>query len=245
MNFKDFLLREQESNPLLEQTLLYLQGKNKILFLTTSNRWPDSEKDDEIPKSTQLAQHLQSQLGEEKVELIEVPKLKLYHCTASVSSSEGNKCGLKDALLKSDTKNPSGYHRCWTSYNNEDDQLWKITKPLFESDCVIFFGSVRWGHANSYYQKLIERLTWIENRHTTLGEDNIVKNIDAGLIFVGQNWNGNSVLETQKYVLKFFGFNVVDDICWNWQYTQDALLETPKSYKDAIKSFHNQFDLNK
>lgn len=243
MNFKDFLIKEQEYNPLLEQTLMYLQGKNKVLLLTTSNRWPGSEKDDEIPKSTQLAMHLQEQLGEEKANLIQVPELKIHHCTASISSSEGNKCGLKDALLKSNTKNPSGYHRCWTSFNNEDDQLWKITKPLFESDCVVIFGSVRWGQANSYYQKLIERLSWIENRHTTLGEKNIVRDIDAGLIFLGQNWNGDVVLETQKQVLRFYGFNVVDQICWNWQYTNDALLETQQSYKNAIKTFHNQFDM--
>ena len=241
MNFKDFLIKEQESSPLLEQTLTYLQNKKKILFLTTSNRWPDAEKDDEVPKSTQLAQHLQEQLEEDKVELIHVPELKIYHCTASISSKDGNRCGLKDAVLKGDTKNPTGYHRCWTSLNNDDDQLWKISKPLFESDCVVIFGSVRWGQANSYYQKLIERLSWIENRHTTLGEKNIVKEIDVGLIFIGQNWNGDTVLETQKQVLKFYGFNVVDQICWNWQYTQNALLETPKSYKDAIKSFHNTF----
>lgn len=243
MNFKDFLIKEQESSPLLEQTIAYLQGKKKILFLTTSNRWPDAEKDDEVPKSTQLASHLQEQLGEDKVELIHVPELKIYHCTASISSKEGNRCGLKEAALKGDNKNPTGYHRCWTSYNNDDDQLWKISKPLFESDCMVIFGSVRWGQANSYYQKLIERLSWIENRHTTLGEKNIVKDIDAGLIFIGQNWNGETVLETQKQVLKFYGFNVVDQICWNWQYTQDPLLETPKSYKDAIKSFHNAFEV--
>lgn len=243
MNFRDFLIKEQESSPLLQQTLSYLNGKNRVLLLTTSNRWPDAEKDEEIPKSTQLALYLQEQLGEEKAELIQVPDLKIYHCTASISSREGNRCGLKDAALKSDSKNPTGHHRCWTSLNNEDDQLWKITKPLFESDCVVIFGSVRWGQANSYYQKLIERLSWIENRHTTLGESNIVKNIDAGLIFIGQNWNGESVLETQKQVLKFYGFNVVNELCWNWQYTQDALLETPRSYKDAIKSFHNSFDI--
>jgi hypothetical protein len=34
--------------------------------------------------------------------------------------------------------------------------------------------------ANMYYQNLIERLNWIENRHTTLGESNIVKDIETG-----------------------------------------------------------------
>jgi hypothetical protein len=112
---------------------------------------------------------------------------------------------LKDyGLLKDKDKNPSGFHRCWASINNKDDELWKISKPLFESDVVIFFGSVRWGQTNSFYQKLIERLTWIENRRTTLGEGNIVEKIDAGIILLGQNWNGRRVLNDQKEVFKFF-----------------------------------------
>jgi multimeric flavodoxin WrbA len=52
--------------------------------------------------------------------------------------------------------------------NHKDDELWKISKPLFEADVVIFFSSIRWGQTNSYYQKIIERLTWLENRHSTL-----------------------------------------------------------------------------
>jgi hypothetical protein len=104
----------------------------------------------------------------------------------------------------------------------------------------VFFGSVRWGQTNAIYQKLIERLCWIENRHTTLKESNIVKNIQAGIILTGQNWNGENVVETQKQVLKFYGFDVRDDICWNWQYTNNANDETKESYKNAIKEFHEQ-----
>jgi hypothetical protein len=63
------------------------------------------------------------------------------------------------------------------------------------------------------YQKLIERLSWIENRHTTLGEDNILDGKDAGIILIGHNWRGTEVLETQKIVLEYFGFHVVPDLC--------------------------------
>jgi hypothetical protein len=38
-----------------------------------------------------------------------------------------------------------------------------------------------------------------------MGESNIVKDIDAGFIAVGQNWNGKHVVQTQKSVLDFFG----------------------------------------
>ncbi|MBD3807611.1 MAG: hypothetical protein IE880_02715, partial [Epsilonproteobacteria bacterium] len=94
---------------------------------------------------------------------------------------------------------------------------------------------------NSEYQKLIERLTWIENRHTTLGEDNVVQNIDAGIIIVSQNWNSAQVLDTQKQVLRFFGFNVADYLCWNWQYSSDAADESKESYVDAAKQFQRIF----
>lgn len=144
-------------------------------------------------------------------------------------------------MLKDKTKNPSGFHRCWASINNKDDELWKISKELFECDCVVFFSSVRWGQTNSIYQKLIERLTWIENRHTTLRENNIVKNIDAGLVLVGQNWNGKNVLETERKVLKFFGFHVVDKLFWNWQYSLDSNDETSESYKKGVKTFRKIF----
>jgi hypothetical protein len=88
---------------------------------------------------------------------------------------------------------------------------------------------------------LIERLTWIENRHTTLGEENIVQNIDAGIIIVSQNWNSAAVLDTQKRVLQYFGFNVINDLSWNWQYTDEDKDESQESYIDAAKKFAKIF----
>lgn len=221
----------------IEETINFLEKKNKVLFITTSNRWEKAV--DDIPKSTQLAQHIQELVGMKKIDIIDASKLKIYVCEGNVSGANGNTCGIKDALLKNSDKNPSGYHRCWCSLNNKDDELWKISKALFESDCVVFFGSVRWGQTNSIYQKLIERLCWIENRHTTLRESNIVKDINAGIILTGQNWNGLNVVETQKQVLKFYGFDVKDELSWNWQYTNNANDETKDSYKKAIVEFQD------
>lgn len=222
----------------IEKTIKFLDNKKKVLFLTTSNR--SGRNADDIPKSTQLAYHIQELVGMKKVEIIEVPKLHIYICEGNVSSSNGNGCGKKEAALKDKDKNPSGFHRCWCSFNHKDDELWKISKPLFESDCVVFFGSVRWGQANSVYQKLIERLCWIENRHTTLKESNIVKNISAGIILTGQNWNGANVIDTQKQVLKFYGFDVPNEISWNWQYTNNANDESKESYKKAVTEFQEE-----
>lgn len=219
----------------LTSLLEKLRTKDNILFLTTSTRWV-GEDGGEQPKSTQLAYLLQEKVGPDKVSVIEVPKLKIYPCEGNVSTARGNTCGTPDAVLKDHLKNPTGHHRCWASLNNPDDELWQISKQLFESDCVVFFVSVRWGQANSEYQKLIERLTWIENRHSTLGEPSIVDTISAGLVVIGHNWRGGEVLRTQQSVLKYFGFQVDDQLCWEWHFTVPED-ESNASYVAAAEQF--------
>jgi multimeric flavodoxin WrbA len=236
--------KNDESYKKLIKTIKFLEGKEKVLFLTTSNRgeWAIKELKEE-PKSTKLAKLVQNYIGTDKCTLIEVPNLKIYTCEGNVSHVDGNSCGVIKAKLEDKKKNPTGNHRCWASFNNSDDELWKISKVLFESDAVIFWGSIRWGQMNSEYQKLIERLTWLENRHTTFKEKNIIKDISAGIIAVGQNWRGKEVVDVQKQVLEFFGFDVKPELCWNWQYTKNALDETQKSYKQTSKTFNKTFDI--
>ena len=97
---------------------------------------------------------------------------------------------------------------------------------------------MRWGQANAFYQKLIERLNWIENRKTTL------EGIDAGCVIIGQNWNGEEVLETQKKVYEFYGFNVPEEISFNWQFTDDSNDESQESYKEAPAAFGKEFEIS-
>ena len=240
LKFRAEILSEEmvqsEAYKSLDKTLKILKKKDKVLLLTCSNRFNWDEDNIDIPKSTIIGNYLLEELGD-KATLIDVPELQIFACEGNVSRKEGNSCGIKKALLENKTKNPSGFHRCWANINNKSDELWKITKELFESDAVVFFSSVRWGQANMYYQKLIERLTWIENRHATLGESNIVENIESGFICVGQNWNGESVTEVQKKVHEFYGFKTNDDLYWNWQYTKDIYDETQSSYKKAFNKF--------
>ena len=223
-----------------KKTLDYLKKKNKILFLTTSNRWDGHE---DQPKSTALAYRFALEIGNDKVTVLEIPLLKIYPCEGNVSSSKGNSCGVKEAMLKDKSKNPTGQLRCWASYNNPDDELYKVANEIFKADAVVFFGSIRWGQANSFYQKLIERLCWIENRWASLGEENIIKGKDSGFIFVGQNWNGSNVVKTEKQVLKFYGFNTPDELFWNWQFTDNVNEESLSSYKEAIVVFGKLFDI--
>jgi len=226
----------------LQNTINFLSGKKQVLLLATSNRYELPNEPIDIPKSTQLAEVIQKSLGN-KATLLDISKLKIHHCEGNISRADGNSCGVKGSLLKDKKKDPSGYHRCWASINNSDDELWKITKDLFESDAVIFFTSVRWGQTNAFYQKLIERLSWIENRHTTLQEDNVVKNIATGFICIGQNWNGEVVVDTQKKVHEFFGFQTPEELYWNWQYTKDSEDESQESYKKSAAEFKKDFKI--
>jgi multimeric flavodoxin WrbA len=233
-------MRPEEYKKWMDNTVRYLKRKKKILFLTTSNRW-SGETGGERPKSTALAFKIAEKIGSPDVEIIEVPKLKIHPCEGNISTARGNTCGPKKALLKDPAKNPSGCHRCWASFNNPDDELWKVSKALFQSDAVVFFGSIRWGQVNSHYQKLIERLSWIENRHSTLGEDNLLQNIDAGIITVGHNWHGRKANEIQQQTLRYYGFKVPDALSWHWQFTEDAEDESDESYKAATQAFRDTF----
>jgi hypothetical protein len=227
----------------LNKTIEELDKLDKVLLLSCSNRYNWDVTDMDIPKSTIIAMVIQEYLGDKAV-LIDVPELNIAPCEGNVSRKDGNSCGLKKAMLKDDKKNPTGYHRCWASLNNKDDELWKISKELFDSNAVIFFTSVRWGQANMFYQKLIERLTWLENRHTTLGESNVIKDIQSGFICTGQNWKGLDVVDTQKRVHTFYGFKPNDKFYWNWQFTNKITDETQKSYKESFGSFVKKFDLD-
>ena len=109
----------------LMKTIEELEKLDKVLLLPCSNRYNWDLNKMDIPKSTILALVINEYLGDKSV-LIDVPELKIYPCEGNVSRAEGNSCGIKKAMLKDKTKNPSGEHRCWASLNNKDDELWKI-----------------------------------------------------------------------------------------------------------------------
>lgn len=228
----------------LEKAVKYLNTKEQILLITTSNRWIKHElQEGDIPKSTRIAQVIQRSLGAHKCTIVDASKLKIYECEGNVSSKDGNSCGVRGAKLEDEKKNPSGHLRCWASYNNEDDELWKVVTPLLEADTVIFLGSIRWGQANAIYQRLIERLDWLENRWTTLKESNIIRDIESGFVFLGQNWNGTNVVKTQKQVHTYYGFKPVDLLYFNWQFTEDADDESKDSYKEAAHALDDIIDI--
>lgn len=213
-------------------------NKKKILFLTTSNRWSG---DKELPKSSIIAEELMNKLGD-KCQIINVAKLKIFPCEGNVSTKKGNTCGLKDAILKDSEKNPTGNIRCWASINNKSDEIYKVANAIFDADIVIFFGSIRWGKMNAIYTSLIERLTWIENRYTTFGESNLLKDKEAGLIAVGHNWNGSEAIKLEKEVLNFFGFKTPSQLSFNWQFLKNANDESKDGYVAEFGEFLKEFN---
>jgi hypothetical protein len=223
----------------LKKTIEQLQKYKKVLLLTCSNRGTEVSKT-QMPKSTILAKVINNNVDNST--LIDVTKLKLYPCEGNVSRMEGNVCGIKEALLEDKEKNPSGYHRCWASINNPDDELWKISKELFESDCVIFFASVRWGSANMFYQKLIERLNWINNRYIPYGESNIIKDITSGFIIVGQHEYADDICERQYENHTYYGFKSDKNLYWYWnaedvEYDDETLQGYLESYPEFLEDF--------
>ena len=225
----------------LKNTIKELGKYKKVLLLTCSNRGEEVSKT-QLPKSSILARVIHNNLDNSTI--IDVTKLKIYPCEGNVSRMEGNVCGIKEALLDDPEKNPSGYHRCWASVHNPDDELWKISKELFESDCVVFFASVRWGAANMFYQKLIERLNWINNRFIPYGEENIIKNISSGFIIIGQHKYGDDIAELQYNNHEYYGFNVNKELYWNWN-AEDIEFddETLQGYLDSYPEFFDEFKI--
>ena len=120
--------------------------------------------------------------------------------------------------------------------------MYKVANAIFESDIVIFFGSIRWGKMNAIYTSLIERLTWFENRHTTLGESNLLKNKEAGIIAVGHNWNGEESVKLEKQVLDFFGFKTPTQLSFNWQFLKNANDESKDGYVEECGDFLKDFN---
>jgi multimeric flavodoxin WrbA len=213
--------------------------KKKILFLTTSNRW---DGDNELPKSSIIADELIKKLGSDRIQLINVAKLKIFPCEGNVSTKRGNTCGLKEAKLDDKEKNPTGNIRCWAALNNKSDEMYKVANAIFDADIVIFFGSIRWGKMNAVYGELVERLTWLDNRHTTLGESNLLKDKEVGVIATGHNWNGEEAVKLEKQVLSFFGFKTPDVLSFNWQWTKDKFDESKKGYLEDFGDFLREFD---
>lgn len=219
----------------------HLESRKRVLLLTTSTRYTRHTWD--IAKTTQLARWIRARLKREgkHVTLLDVAQLKIHVCEGNISGGRGNNCGVLEARLRDSGKNPTGQHRCRASLNNRDDQLHKFSRELFRAQAVVFFVSVRWGQTNSVYQRLFERLSWIENRVTSLGEEPIpqLQKLEAGIVLFGHNWNDEQVLKTQIQNFSWFGWKTPAALSFFLQYSADAEKESLESYRGAVAEFES------
>jgi hypothetical protein len=95
-----------------------------------------------------------------------------------------------------------------------------------------------------FYQKLIERLNWINNRFIPYGEENIIKNISSGFIIVGQHEYGDDIAELQYNNHEYYGFEVNKELYWNWS-AEDIEYddETLQGYLDSYPEFFDDFKI--
>lgn len=174
-------------------------------------------------------------------QLMDVSTMTIFPCEGNISRSSGNSCGVAESSLHDVKKNPTGNVRCWASYNNPTDEIYRVANAIFEADVILFFVSTRWGQTNSIYQKLIERLSWIENRKSSLEGKNLVEGKLAGIILLGHNWRGEEILRCQREVLSFFGFDTPSSLSMNWQWTIDPYEESLEGYAEDDKEFRAEF----
>ena len=112
--------------------------------------------------------------------------------------------------------------------------LWKITGSEMHINRSAIY--------NEFNHTMLERVDFPEmkkllNSIDYCPIDNLLENIDCGIISVGHNWNGKEAIELEKKVLTFFGFNVIDNLCWSYQWTNDYKDESLKGYKNDSKDF--------
>lgn len=222
-----------------------LAAEKRVLFVTTSNRGEYISSKGEKPKSSRLAEHLAKLLKKKGVDVVimDAAKLKIHNCLGCVSELKGNMCGSPESKLKDKEKNPHGHLKCWASMDYKDDEVWKIANEIYTCGAIIFFASNRWGNPNAIYQKLIERLDWIESSHSTYEGPNTIKGMKAGMILLGQNWRVQESLDVQQQVLNFFGWETPNELFMGWQFTRDVNNEEQKSYQEAPNSFEQSWGM--
>lgn len=119
----------------------------------------------------------------------------------------------------------AGKYRCWATYESiEDpekhggiDEMPVIYDGIDESDIIIFSTSVRWMSHSALFQKIIERMNTLENRHSVYGEKNPLSGKKAGIIVVGQHYQSQKVAGSLSETMTLLGFQCSNSSIFSWQ----------------------------
>lgn len=200
----------------------------KILIISTTTHRDKST-------SKMVLSHISDVLNKKHdVDFIDANDLHIVP-NQSCYSDGGKNCASPDA----------GKYRCWAhklSHENPDDYKGKdemgiIYDALEWCDLVIWGTSVRWGSHSALMQKIIERMTNIENRVVVYGEENYVKGKKCGVVVTGNNYESDSVANHLAQQLGWFGFETDPGWTFTWQKSQDIHYEQEDDNNGPLEAY--------
>lgn len=197
----------------------------KILGISTTTHTPNDEHP--MPStSTQTLEIILSLCAKfENVEtkFIDANQLHIVQNLSCYASGKKN-CASKEA----------GQYRCWANLLSIEnpkeyggkDEMGEIYDGIEWADIVLFSTSVRWMSHSALFQKIIERLNTLENRHSVYNEKHPLANKKAGVIVIGQHYQSQQVASHLCEVLSQLGFITDSSLgVYTWQRTLNRALE--------------------
>jgi len=156
------------------------------------------------------------QLFEERghiVRYLDASQLHIVNNLSCYSSGKFN-CASYDA----------GKYRCWAHKLSHDDplkyggrdQMGALYDTFDWAEIVIFGTSVRWQSHSAILQKIIERMTTLQNRNVVYCEANPLSGKRCGVVVTGHNSMAQNVAAHLLRVFEWLGFNthIYNQIVW-------------------------------
>lgn len=209
---------------------------NILLISTTTHTTKSTSK-----RLLEVLNHIFTTNGH-STRLIDAAQLHIVNNLSCYASGKFN-CASFDA----------GQYRCWAhklSHDNPEnyggaDEMGLIYDNIAWADIVIFATSVRWESHSAVLQKVIERLTTIQNRHVVYNEPNSLLGKKCGVVVTGHNAKAQSVASHLLEVFQWIGFHTEFFYQVVWQKTQNLHSEVPMTTDlPALNNFLKTADAN-
>lgn len=193
----------------------------KICIVSTTSH---SEK-----STSKLLLALLNQLFEERghsVKYIDASQLHIVNNLSCYASGKSN-CASYDA----------GKYRCWAhklSHENPNqyggrDQMGILYDAYDWADIVVFGTSVRWESHSAILQKVIERMTTLQNRNVVYNEPNPLNSKRCGVVVTGHNSMSQKVAAHLLRVFEWLGFTTTIYNQVDWQPSLNIHSEVPET----------------
>lgn len=176
--------------------------------------------------SKYLLKHVLSRIEQEghDVDFIDANKLHIVKNLSCYTSGKES-CAHPD----------SGKYRCWAHKNSHDDpekfggkdEMGEIYDAIESADVILFATSTRWMSHSALLQTIIERMNTLENRHSSYGEKNPLKDKICGVIVTGLHYQVQRVGSHVQEVMRTLGMQSPINGILAWQRTMDMSFEHP------------------